>query len=258
MSSHNAPSPEAVSLQLRGCLTRFLTTLTIAQRRESETSLPCAKNTLLAITILLTTSSHAIPPQDPVLTRVLNELLDCLQDVGLASVAAGCIRSMLLTSASRSPTDEVIARYLLPRLIAFLAGVPDDKGEAPIDPENARTSIAHTLASFIGTPAAVPRNRLPTAMPLVVSALLARAKREGPSVYKETATRLLEVATIDQGVFRSMVATSMTPEQKALVEEILRSTETNTSAGKAAGRDSTSSGVNGQQAVPSIALRMDF
>lgn len=258
MSSHNAPSPEAVSLQLRGCLTRFLTTLTIAQRRESETSLPCAKNTLLAITILLTTSSYAIPPQDPVLTRVLNELLDCLQDVGLASVAAGCIRSILLTSTPKSPTDEVIARYLLPRLIAFLTGIPDNKGEAPIDPENVRTSIAHTLVSFIGTPAAVPRNRLPTAMPLVVSALLARAKREGPSVYKETASRLLEVATIDQALFRSMVATSMTPEQKSLMEEILRSTETNTNAGKAAGRDSMSSGVNGQQAAPTIALRTDF
>jgi hypothetical protein len=259
MSSPDTSS-QAVSLQLRGCLTRFLTTLTIAQRRESETSLPCAKNTLLAITILLTTTSHAIPPQDPLIPRVLNEFLDCLQDVGLASVAAGCIRSMLLTPAPRSPSDEAIARYLLPRLIAFLAGVPDSKGEPPIDPENSRTSIAHTLVSFVGSPAAIPRNRLPAALPLIVSALLRRAKHEGPSVYKETAGRLLELATIDQILFRSMVAASMAPEQKALMEEIFRSTGdagTGGSAAGKAGRDS-SSGVNGQNAAPSIALRMDF
>ncbi|KAL1970296.1 hypothetical protein VTN77DRAFT_5456 [Rasamsonia byssochlamydoides] len=257
MSSQEEPPSEAVTLQLRGCLTRFLNTLTIAQRRESETSLPCAKNTLLAITIVLTTSSHAIPPQDPVIPRVLNEFLDCLQDVGLASVAAGCIRSMLLTPAPRSPTDEVIARYLLPRLIAFVTGVPDSNGDVPIDPENTRTSIAHTLVSFT---ASIPRTRLPTALPLIVSALLSRAKREGSPVYKETASRLVEVATIDQPLFRSIVATSMTPEQKALMEEILRSTETTSStSSKAAGRgDSSGVGVNGQQAAPSIALRMDF
>lgn len=37
---------DVVAFQLRGCLTRFLTILTIAQRRESDSSIPCAKNTL--------------------------------------------------------------------------------------------------------------------------------------------------------------------------------------------------------------------
>ena len=241
-----------VSLQIRGCLTRFLTILTIAQRRESDTSLPCAKNTLLALTILLTTSAHVIPPQDPLLPRVLNEFLDCLQDLGLAKVAAGCIRSLLLIPAPRSPTDDVIARYLLPRLVAFVAGTSTD-GEALSDPENTRTPIAHALVACVGS-ATIPQSGLPTAMSMVVSCLLARCRRDGESVFKETATRLLELAKIDQSLFRQLVA-GIDPEQRAFVEDILKSIGVGGDAGKG--------GNNGiveeeEKQVPSIALRMDF
>ena len=242
-----------VSLQLRGCLTRFLATLTIAQRRESESSLPCAKNTLLAITILLTTGGHVIPPQDPVLLQVLNELLDCLQDVGLANVAAGCIRSILLAPGPKSPTDEVIARHMTPRLIGFLIGCRMENGEIANDPENSRTVIARTLVSCVshGTFAA---QELPSAMSLVLSTLLARGKREGQSVYKETAGHLLELAKADQMVFRALVA-SMKPEQKALLEEILRNVEVEANANRAGKGDTQD---NEQQSGPSIALRFDF
>lgn len=242
-----------VSLQLRGCLTRFLATLTIAQRRESESSLPCAKNTLLAITILLTTGGHVIPPQDPVLPQVLNELLDCLQDVGLANVAAGCIRSILLAPGPKSPTDEVIARHTTPRLIGFLIGCRMENGEIANDPENSRTVIARTLVSCVshGTFAA---QELPSAMSLVLSTLLARGKREGQSVYKETAGHLLELAKADQMVFRALVA-SMKPEQKALLEEILRNVEVEANANRAGKGDTQD---NEQQSGPSIALRFDF
>lgn len=242
-----------VSLQLRGCLTRFLATLTIAQRRESESSLPCAKNTLLAITILLTTGGHVIPPQDPVLPQVLNELLDCLQDVGLANVAAGCIRSILLAPGPKSPTDEVIARHTTPRLIGFLIGCRMENGEIANDPENSRTVIARTLVSCVshGTFAA---QELPSAMSLVLSTLLARGKREGQSVYKETAGHLLELAKADQMIFRALVA-SMKPEQKALLEEILRNVEVEANANRAGKGDTQD---NEQQSGPSIALRFDF
>ncbi|GES62910.1 HEAT repeat protein [Aspergillus terreus] len=249
VGTDQSENPKVVSRQLRGCLTRFLTTLTIAQRRESETSLPCAKNTLLAITILLTTGSHMIPPQDPVIPRVLNEFLDCLQDVGLANVAAGCLRTILLAPNPRSPTDEVIGRYLTPRLIGFLISCPTESGEAPNDPENSRTVIARTLVASVATAADVP-----TAMSLVMSSLLARGKREGPAVYKETSGNLLELAKANQVVFRALVAT-MKPDQKAHLEEILRSAEPDTPANKGR-RDSEQA--NGQQAMPSIALRFDF
>lgn len=246
-----------VSRQLRGCLTRFLTTLTIAQRRESESSLPCAKNTLLALTILLTTGGHVIPPQDPVLSQTLGELLDCLQDVGLAHVAAGCIRSILLAPNPRSPTDDVIARYLIPRLISFLVGCPMVNGETPSDPENCRTAIARTLVNFVshGTFAA---QETPSAMSLVLSTLLARGKREGQPVYKETAGLLLELAKTDQITFRALVA-GMKPEQKALLEEILRNVEVDSAASKAGKGGDGGDGEDGaQQSGPSIALRFDF
>ncbi|KAB8075455.1 armadillo-type protein [Aspergillus leporis] len=236
-----------VSRELRGCLTRLLTTLTIAQRRESESSLPCAKNTLLAITILLTTGSHVLPPQDSTIVRVLDELLDCLQDVGLANVAAGCLRSILLTSA-RTPTDEVIARHLFPRLISFLVGIPMENGEVPTDAENSKTVIARTLVTYASNASDVP-----TAFSIVMSALLARGKREGQAVLRETAGQLLELAKTNQTVFRALVAT-MSPEQKALLEDILRNVDVDSGASKNGRKDS----VQARQSMPTIALRFDF
>ncbi|KAJ5139339.1 uncharacterized protein N7515_004187 [Penicillium bovifimosum] len=242
---------EVVSFQLRGCLTRFLTILTIAQRRESDTSVPCAKNTLLAITFLLTAGAHVIPPQEPVLIRVLNELLDCLQDVGLATVAASCLRSILIKPGPRSITDEVIARYLVPRLIAFMISCPLDNGDIPSDPENSRTVVARTLVACVSN-GTFP-SESPAAISLVMSALLARAKREGETVHKESAGHLLELAKADQLTFRALVA-SMMPEQKALLEEVLRSA----GIGAVASKTGVEEVDNTPQAAPSIALRMDF
>jgi hypothetical protein len=253
--TNTTESPEdiqVVSFQLRGCLTRFLTILTIAQRRESDISIPCAKNTLLAITFLLTAGGHVIPPQDPVLIRVLDEFLDCLQDVGLANVAASCIRSILVKPGSRSITDDVISRYLTPRLIAFLIACPLDNGDIPNDPENSRTVIARTLVSCISN-ATFSASELPAAISLVMSALLARAKREGESVHKESAGHLLELAKADQLAFRALVA-SMNTDQKGLLEEVLRSV----GVGAVASKSDAEAEDNAPQAAPSIALRMDF
>ncbi|KAJ5109870.1 hypothetical protein N7532_002515 [Penicillium argentinense] len=251
--THSSEVPEdhdVIAFQVRGCLTRFLTILTIAQRRESETSIPCAKNTLLAITFLLTAGGHVLPPQDPVINRVLNELLDCLQDVGLATVAASCLRSILLKPNPRYTTDDVISRYLLPRLIAFLIGCPTNSGDIPSDPENSRAVIARTLVGCVANASFSPAE-LPTALSLVMSALLVRAKREGQAVHKESAALLLELAKADQLVFKTLVA-NMNPEQKSLLEEVLRS------AGIGASAKSDESAENTQHAAPSIALRMDF
>ncbi|KAJ6024259.1 hypothetical protein N7540_005056 [Penicillium herquei] len=242
---------DVVAFQMRGCLTRFLTILTIAQRRESETSMPCAKNTLLAITFLLTAGGHVLPPQDPLISRVLNELLDCLQDVGLATVAASCLRSIVLKPNPRYTTDDVLSRYLIPRLIAFLVGCPLDNGEVPNDPENSRTVIARTLVSCVTSSTFTP-DEVPTAVSLVMSALLARASREGRPAYQESAGHLLELAKADQLSFRTLV-TTMKPEQKSLLEEVLRSAGIGAGASKSGEQND-----NTQQAAPTIALRMDF
>ncbi|KAL1960034.1 hypothetical protein VTO42DRAFT_206 [Malbranchea cinnamomea] len=251
-SSHSGLSDdEILSQQIRTCVSRLLSILTIAQRRESNTSLPCAKNTLLSLAILLTASSHIIPPQDPLIPQVLNEMLDCLQDLGLATVTAGCIRSLLLNPAPRSATDDAIARFLFPRLIAFITGLPrGSEGEgAPTDPENVKSTITHTLVCCVGS-ATIPPEATPSALSLLVSALLARGKREGAAVYNEIAARLLELAKVDAATFRGLVAT-MDEETRALTEEILRGAG---GGGQEGARDAAVE----QQSAPSIALRMDF
>lgn len=252
--THSSDSPEdegVVAFQIRGCLTRFLTILTIAQRREADSSMACAKNTLLAITFLLTAGGHSLPPQDPLINRVLDELLDCLQDVGLATVAASCLRSILTKPGTRSVTDDIIARYLIPRLVAFLVGCPTTGGEVPSDPENSRVVVARTLVSCV-TNGTFSASEMPSAVSLVMSALLARVKREGTPVHKESAGHLLELAKADQLAFRTLVG-SMNADQKSLLEEVLRS------AGVGAGPTKTSEPTdNAQQAAPTIALRMDF
>jgi hypothetical protein len=148
-------------------------------------------------------------------------------------------------------TDDVIAHYLIPRLIAFLVSCPTDSGEVPNDPENSRTVVARTLVSCV-TSATISPAAMPTKISLVMSALLARAKREGQSVHQESAAHVLELAKADQLIFRTLVA-NMNAEQKSLLEEVLRS------AGIGAGTSKSGDAEeNMQQAAPTIALRMDF
>lgn len=238
---------DAVVDQIRGCLKRFLLILSNAQKRETEASLPCAKNMLLASTILLTSSTSVLPPNDPLITTLLNEMLDCLHDLGLAKVAANCIRSLLLV-APKTPTDQATARHLLSRLLAFVTHTSSE------DPENARTLIAHTLTSFVPTLSA---KQIPTALTLVIPALLFRAaSSEGKSVYKETAARLLELAGTDQAAFRGVVG-QMSAGQRGFMEEVIREggggRNGDGGAGVGEGRDGERAGKG-----PSIALKMDF
>lgn len=136
--------------------------------------------------------------------------------------------------------DLSIARFLFPRLIAFVTNTD------PEDPEEARALIAYTLCKYVGT---VEKSRVSTAMALVIPTLMARATAEGEETYQETSAQLLELAAADQGAFRAVVG-AMSNEQKAFLEEVIRSGRQPTDgAGKA---------VTGGTGQPSIALKMDF
>ena len=216
--STSEPS-QAIIDQLRGCLLRFLSILTNAQRRETEVSLPCAKNTLLACTILLTTASRAFTPNDALLIRLLDEMLDCLQDLGLAKVAAGCLRSILHVSP-KNLTDEAVAHYIFPRLVKFTVDTSEP------DPENARSLTAHALTMFTKT---LDSARAAAAFSIIVPMLLARAASSfsTPSTNntrpapKETATRLLELASVHPASFRQVVA-GMSSQQKNFMEGVIK------------------------------------
>ena len=236
-----ASGSAASSDLIRGCLHRFLSILSHAQRRESETSLPCAKNTLLACTILLTNASRSLAPNDPLITRVLDEMLGCLQDIGLAKVVASCLRSLVMVSP-KSETDESVARYLFPYLLRFTVDT-----KLP-DPENARALTAHALTSFVTT---TSDDASSAAMCIIIPMLLTRASAEGKAVYLETSKRLLELAGGNlTPMFRAVVA-KMSASQRTFMETVIRE-------GGGAGRSSGGNSESAGETEPSIALKLDF
>ncbi|KAI2601900.1 ARM repeat-containing protein [Hypoxylon sp. NC1633] len=228
----------ATDMQVQGCLRRYLSIYLNAQKREAPTSLQCVKNCLLAITILFTGGSNRLAAGDGLVSKYLDEAVDCLTDRMTAKIAANCIRSLLL-QPSPTTADQSIARYLLPRLIAFVVDTE------PEDPEGARKLVAHTLTQYVTT--ALGSGRSQITMSIVVPALLSRAASEGVEVYHETSARLLELASADQAGFRSVV-TAMNDGQKAFMEEVIRS-------GRQTGGAQNDLSNAGQ---PRIALKMDF
>ncbi|KAF4958142.1 hypothetical protein FSARC_11091 [Fusarium sarcochroum] len=231
--------PSSTDVQMQGCLRRFLSIYLNAQKREFPQSLTCVKNCLLATTILFTGGQNHLPASEALVARYLDELLDCLTDRMTAKIAANCIRSLLLQPTSTS-ADLSIARYLFPRLTAFVTDTD------PEDPENARAMVAHTLCQYVGT---VDKGRRLAAITVVVPTLMARATAEGEEVYQETSARLLELAAIDQETFRAVVG-GMNDGQKGFLEEVIRFGRQNTGqVNKAA---------TGESGQPTIALKMDF
>ncbi|OAA74621.1 HEAT repeat protein [Akanthomyces lecanii RCEF 1005] len=226
-------------VQLQGCLRRFLSIYLNAQKREEPTSLLCVRNCSLATTILFTGGNNHLPASEPLVIRYLDELLDCLTDRMTAKIAANCIRSLLL-QGSPSSSDITIARYLVPRLIAFVTNVEVE------DPEQARSLVTHSLCLYVG---AVDGERTAAAMSLVIPMLMSRATSEGETRYPETSARLLEVAAINQGIFRGIVG-AMSTAQRSLLEEVARSGRQVSSNANQIDTDAS-----GQ---PTIQLKMNF
>ena len=225
---------------IRGCLSQLLTILSRAQLRENEAALPCARNTYLAITILLTSAGRILARNDPLVTKAISELLESLQDLGLARVAATCIRTLLLAKP-KSPCEEAAARLLYPRILHFIT---DSTTE---DPESVSDFLLHTLTSSVAT-LSNQRNRS-AGLAMIVPVLLLRAENLGQDSFKEMSVRLLEMAAVEPLAFRSCVV-SLTGGQRSLLEDLLRS-----SGGL---RKQTDGDVTDNDAKPTIELRMDF
>ncbi|KAL3425845.1 hypothetical protein PVAG01_02636 [Phlyctema vagabunda] len=240
-SSHNneVDGPSTSVSQIQGCLKRFLSIYLNAQKRETDASLPCVKNTLLASTVLLTSGKNLMSASEPLVVRFLEEVIDCLSDRMTAKVAANCIRSLLLSSP-KTAADQSIARYLLPRLITFVTNTENE------DPENARSLICHALTTFTSTLTGKQRG---VSMSIVMPVLLKRASSEGESVYKETSARLLELAASDQQTFRTVVG-GLGDAQRGFMESVI-------TAGRASGQGKAQSDDSGDR-QPTIALRMNF
>jgi hypothetical protein len=104
----------------------------------------------------------------------------------------------------------------------------------------------HTLTSSVST---LPKQSSSAAMAMIMPVLLTRAEALGQDSFKETATRLLEMAAVDPLRFRYCVV-SMREERRSLLEEVLRS-----SGGLRTSAEGDSAAV---EVKPTIELRMDF
>lgn len=244
----------SIAPQVKTCLHRLLAILSFAQRREHDSSLACAKNTLLSTSILLTTASSVIALDEPLVFGALEATLDCLQDLGLAKVAAGCLRSLLLAN-SKNETAEAIARYLLPRLVAIITTTTAANGAAATanpDSENAKTIIAQALTAFVALHA-TDEHQAAAAMAIVLPALLYRARVDG-----DTATRF--ITDLARGpllpVFRALVA-GMDAGMRLFMERLIREGGGGGGSDGRGGRGNAGMGAE-EGAEPTIALKFDF
>jgi HEAT repeat-containing protein 5 len=137
-------------------------------------------------------------------------------------------------STPKNTTDHKIARHLLPQLLSYITSDTED-------PENAKGLVSHALSSFVSV---VPSAQVPTAMGLFIPGFLARASQD-KGVYRETASRLLELASTNQPAFRGVVG-SLPQSQRVFMEEIIRAG----SASKVEEKEAES--------APAIALKMNF
>merc|ERR1712000_551549 len=94
------------------------------------------------------------------------------------------------------------------------------------------------------------KGRVSAAMALLIPTLLNRTTTEGEGLYSETSSRLLELAAIDQEVFRAVVG-GMSAGQRSFLEEVIRS-------GQLASRTTVREASDGDSGQPTIALKMDF
>lgn len=240
-----AKSKDTHSVQLiRGSLHQMLFTLSVAQRRENDYAITCAKNTLLSMTVLLSTAGRVLSANDDLIRRALEAILDCLQDVGLAKVAANCIRTLLQTNP-KSSCDDATGRLLWPRIVLF---VGDDDTE---DPEGVRPILAQALVGSVST---LRKSQRQSAMSILIPMLLLRADTEQPNgsqenIQKEVASRLLELAAADQQAFRA-TAGLLDEGTRDTFEQLLRA------AGVGRRQDSDTDEMNDSK--PTIELRMDF
>ncbi|SMR63059.1 unnamed protein product [Zymoseptoria tritici ST99CH_3D1] len=217
--------------QVQNALKRMLAILRNAQKRETQASLPCEKNTLLAITILLSAAQSFFSSDDPLLLRFLGELEECLVSSSTSKVAAGCYRTLVMQGISPRVTFE--------HAIKFLLNAPDLEGM-----DETKAVIGQTLTAYTMR---LEPDQKPAAVVLVANVLLNRASKDGSASHHIMAARLLELAATDSATFRALVG-SMTGGRKQLIEQILKS-----QAGNRGARPDSSA-----DREPTIALKMNF
>lgn len=217
--------------QIQNALKRMLAILRNAQKRETEASLPCEKNTLLAVTILLSAAQTLFEAEDPLVLRFVTELRECLGAPMTTKVAAGCYRTLMAQNVS--------PRVNFGNALSFLLEGSDLEGM-----DETKPVIGQTLTQYASK---LGHEAQPAAVVLLVNAFLNCASKEGSRSHPNVAARLLELAATDNSTFRSIIG-SLSGERKQLMEQILKS-----QTGNRGPRQDT-----GADREPTIALKMNF
>lgn len=217
--------------QLRNTLSRMLLILKNAQKRETEASLPCEKNTLLAITILVSSALTELSDDEPLVRRFIVALCEALEGPKTSRVAAGCIRTLIMAGIS--------PKMLFAHAMTFLADPADLEGT-----NETQTLMAQTLTQYVQTLQSPQRS---AAIAVLIPTFLKWASKAGSTVHQQAGSRLLDLAAADGATFRAVVGT-MEKSKKELLETVLKSR---------AGSRIAHGDTNGDH-EPTIALKMDF
>lgn len=190
----------------------------------------------MAATLLITAGVNVLPPNDEQLPALCDHIIHALKDSQTATITIQCTRLLLATSP-KSATDQEIVRYLLPKLITFVA---EDEFH---DVGNAVAAVLTT--SFIPV---LFGDQVQIAMCLFVPMLLERARKGNSKSAPLCAARLLELAQANTGAFKAVVG-NLEPQLRTFLEELLKANVAST--GASTNRMSVSN-------QPSIALKMNF
>ncbi|KAI9783710.1 MAG: hypothetical protein M1816_001191 [Peltula sp. TS41687] len=257
-TSTHSDNNSIITTQLRSCLKHFLQILSNAQKRETSQSLACVKNALLVSTILVNTASALFPAGDPLINKLIDELIDCLSDRKTTTLATNCIRSLLFTNQpNRNAVDNSIIHHLIPRLLSFLTHPPTTTES---NPNNPHQLITHLLTQFTTT--SLSPSQIPAMFTILIPALLqyhtTYSSSSPNSTKREIASRLLELAAVNQAAFRDVVA-RMDTQMKSVLEGVLRSGGDGEDKEDGHGEEEMSAAERERgMAGPSIALKMDF
>ncbi|KAF3924978.1 hypothetical protein AA313_de0200952 [Arthrobotrys entomopaga] len=235
-------SEDGLAVQLRVALSQLVTVAETASRRDTEASMICVRNCLLAFVILIHSGVNMIPANDELLSKVCDAFVDGFRDTITVKTAISCCRSILMFQPKNNGDMEMV-KILLPKLLIYV-------GSDAKEVDGSKAAIMQVIVGFVnGLDNLQKQVLLPLLIQTLLRRLALRTKSDPENVdglQRETAARLMELISMNQLLFKEVLL-GLGQEQKQLLEDTLR-----------AGVRTEDSGPKQTNAAPAIALKMSF
>lgn len=101
----------------------------------------------MGATIILTGGVNILSPRDEMLTRLCDSIMEGLEDSEVSKTAASCARSLILHTP-KSASDQEIVRYLLPKLVEYVAS---DRNNMAEHSNVAKAIVVQAFTQYIPT-----------------------------------------------------------------------------------------------------------